>query len=101
MLMPLKVGKIIGLMRATFFKYPEEIRRLIYTTNNIESLNSSIRKVAGNKRIFPTDDAVLKSVFLAIENRLKKWTMRIQNWSTIFGQLSLRFKDRLDGVINM
>ena len=54
---------------ATLFKYPNEIRRLIYTTNPIESLNSSIRKVAGQKRIFPTDDAVTKSVFLAIENQ--------------------------------
>ena len=51
---------------STFFKYPNEIRRIIYTTNPIESLNSSIRKVTTPKRVFPTDDAVLKSVFLAV-----------------------------------
>ncbi len=63
---------------ATFFKYPDEIRRLIYTTNPIESLNSCIRKTTSTKRTFPSDDSVLKSVFLAVETRIKKWGL-LQN----------------------
>lgn len=83
---------------ATFFKFPSDIRRLIYTTNPIESLNSCIRKVAGPKRIFPTDDAALKSVFLAVQNRIKKWSTRPRNWSAIFGQLLIHFDHRLKEV---
>jgi len=81
---------------STFFKYPEEVRRLIYTTNPIESVNSGIRKVTGPKRHFPTDDAALKTVFLALQDRIKKWTMRIRDWNTIIGQLSIHFGDRLE-----
>ena len=84
---------------STFFKYPEEIRRIIYTTNPIESLNSSIRKVTSPKRVFPTNDAVLKSVYLAVETRLKKWTTRIRDWGIIWGQISIHFQDRIEGVI--
>ena len=87
---------------ATFFKYSAPIRRLIYTTNPIESMNSSIRKIAGPKRIFPTDDAVLKSVFLAVSDRLKKWTARLRDWSDIFNQLSIHFAHRLGkGALNL
>lgn len=85
---------------STFFKYPNEIRRLIYTTNAIESVNSSIRKYTGQKRIFPTDDSTLKSVFLAVDNRLKKWTTRTRNWGLIFNQLSIHFKERLEVSVN-
>lgn len=85
---------------STFFKYPDDIRTLIYTTNLVESLNSSIRKYAGQKRIFPTDDSAIKSVFLAIENRLKKWTVRTKNWNSVFNQLSIHFQDRLEVIIN-
>ena len=81
---------------STFFKYPEEIRKLIYTTNPIESVNSSIRKVARPKRIFPTNDAALKIVFLALQGRISKWTMRVRGWSTIIGQLSIHFGDRME-----
>ncbi len=84
---------------STFYKYSSDIRRLIYTTNPIESVNSSIRKVAGPKRIFPTDDAALKSVYLAIDDRMKKWTMRIQNWGSVFGQLAIHFGDRLEVIL--
>ena len=68
---------------STFFKYPEEIRSLIYTTNPIESFNSSIRRVTKNKTCFPTQDSLLKIAYLAVENILKKWTMPIKNWPTI------------------
>ena len=81
---------------ATFFKYPNEVRRFIYNTNPIESLNSSIRKVAGTKRIFPTDDSALKLVFLAVNNRIKKWTQRTRDWSLIINQLSIFFKERFE-----
>lgn len=81
---------------STFFKYPEEIRKLIYTTNPIESVNSSIRKVARPKRIFPTNDSALKMVFLALQGRIKKWTMRVRGWNMIIGQLSIHFGERLE-----
>lgn len=80
---------------ATFFKYPKEIRRLIYTTNPIESLNSCIRKTTTPKRLFPTDDSVLKSVFLAVDAKVKKWSTRTRDWHTIWGQLAIHFHERL------
>ena len=79
---------------STFFKYPDEIRRLIYTTNPIESLNSSIRKIAGPKRIFPTDDSALKSIYLVVEDKVRKWSMRTKNWNTIWGQLIIHFQEK-------
>jgi transposase-like protein len=84
---------------STFFKYPEEIRKLIYTTNPIESVNSCIRKVARPKRIFPTNDSALKIVFLALQSRSKKWTMRVRNWSMIIGQLSIHFGERIEACL--
>ncbi len=62
-----------------FFKYPEEIRKAIYTTNAIESLNYQLRKVTKNKLLFPTDDAIFKILYLAIRNASEKWTMPIKN----------------------
>ena len=59
----------------TLFSYPEEIRKIIYTTNAIESLNSVIRKSINNRKIFPSDQSALKVVYLAIQNASKKWTM--------------------------
>lgn len=63
-----------------FLGFPKEIRKIIYTTNSIESLNSQLRKVTKNKRSFPSDDAVFKNLYLAIEYIVRKWTMPIQNW---------------------
>jgi putative transposase len=80
---------------STFFKYPQEIRTLIYTTNPIESLNSCIRKTTNPKRLFPSDDAVRKSVFLAVQNRIKKWSMRTKDWGLIINQLLIHFDDRI------
>ncbi len=84
---------------STFFKYPEEIRKLIYTTNPIESVNSCIRKIARPKRIFPTNDSALKIVFLALQGRLRKWTMRVRNWNMIIGQLSIHFNERIEACL--
>lgn len=78
-----------------FFDFPVEIRKIIYTTNLIENLNGKIRKYTKNKLSFPTDDAVLKSVYLAIREATKKWTMPIRNWGVILNQFSLIFEQRL------
>jgi len=80
---------------STFFKYPEEIRRLIYTTNPIESFNSQMKKVCRNKGSFPNEESVYKLLFLAVENLSKKWTMKIHNWGLIFAQLSVLFEERI------
>ena len=79
---------------ATYFNYPAEIRRLIYTTNTIEGYYRQLRKVTKNKASFPTPEAVRKLFYLANQNITKKWTMPIQNWATILNQLAIRFEDR-------
>ena len=63
----------------TFFKYPQDIRKAIYTTNAIESLNSVIRRALKKRKVFPNDDAAMKMVFLAVKEASKKWTMPIHN----------------------
>lgn len=78
-----------------FFEYPDEIRKVIYTTNAIESLNMSIRKVIKNKRIFPSDDAVLKQLYLALKNISKKWTMPIHDWGAAMNRFIIMFEDRV------
>lgn len=78
-----------------FFDYPAEIRKIIYTTNLIENLNGKIRKYTKNKLSFPTDDAVMKSVFLAAREASKKWTMPIRDWGTILNSFLLIFGDRV------
>lgn len=78
-----------------FFDFPLEIRKIIYTTNLIENLNGKIRKYTKNKMSFPTDEAVMKSVYLAIREATKKWTMPIRNWGVILNQFSLIFEQRL------
>lgn len=78
-----------------FFSYGKDIRRAIYTTNAIESLNASLRKVIKNKRVFPSDDAAIKLLFLALRNISKKWTMPIQNWKPAMNQFSIMYEDRM------
>jgi transposase-like protein len=78
-----------------FLEFPLEIRKIIYTTNLIENLNGKIRKYTKNKMSFPTDDAVLKSVYLALRESTKKWTMPIQNWGIVLNQFMLIFEKRL------
>ena len=68
------------------FDFPIEIRKIIYTSNLIENLNGKIRKYTKNKLSFPTDDAVLKSVYFALREATKKWSMPIQNWGLILNQ---------------
>jgi putative transposase len=78
-----------------FFDFPLEIRKIIYTTNLIENLNGKIRKYTKNKLSFPTDEAVLKSVFLALREATKKWSMPIQNWGLILNQFLTLFEKRV------
>lgn len=80
---------------ATFFNYPAEIRRLIYTTNAIEGYNRGLRKVVKTKASFPTPEAARKLLYLANQNITKKWTMPLQNWANILNQLAIRFAGRL------
>jgi transposase-like protein len=80
---------------STFFKYPPEIRTLIYTTNPIESVHRQVKKVTKGKSSFPNEQALIKMVFLAVENAAKKWTMRQRDWSMIYSQLMIFFEDRL------
>jgi len=80
---------------STYFKYPEEVRRLIYTTNAVEGFHRMLRKYTKNKTVFPTDDSVRKSVYLSIEQITKKWSMPVRDWGIIIGQLMIFFDDRL------
>jgi transposase-like protein len=80
---------------ATFFNYPAQIRRLIYTTNAIEGYNRQLRKVTKNKSSFSTTQAVRKLLYLANVNIVKKWTRPIVDWPAILNQLAIRFEDRL------
>ena len=78
-----------------FFDYPAEIRRVIYTTNAIESLNMSLRKVSKNRGSFPNDEAVLKLFYLALQNISKKWTMPIRDWKAALNRFTIQFEDRM------
>jgi len=79
----------------TFFRYPVEIRKVMYTTNIIESVNSKFRKVTDARRVFPTDEAVLKSLYMAALDLEKKWVKPIRDWPVIYSQLAILFEDRL------
>lgn len=79
----------------TLFEYPPEIRKVIYTTNAIESLNSVIRKATKQRKVFPTDDSAMKVVFLAMQSAAKKWTMPIRNWKPALNRFMIEFGDRL------
>ena len=74
---------------STYFKFPEELRRLIYTTNAIEGFNRQLRKVTKSKAVFPTDDSLFKMLYLAMLDITKKWTGRRQDWSVIHAQLAV------------
>ena len=84
---------------STYFKYPQEVRTLIYTTNAVEGFHRMLRKFTKTKVIYPSDDAVRKSVYLSIQEISKKWTMPIRDWGGIIGQLIMFFGDRLQSQI--
>ncbi len=77
-----------------FLGYPEEIRKIIYTTNAVESVNSQLQ-VTKNKRVFPNDNAVFKSLYLAIYCMTKKWSMPMPNWNAAMAHFLIKFEDRI------
>ncbi|WP_330178558.1 IS256 family transposase [Candidatus Vondammii sp. HM_W22] len=79
----------------TLFGYPEDIRRAIYTTNAIESMNSVVRKAIKKRKLFPTDDSAMKVVYLAVQQASKKWTMPICNWKPALNRFMIEFEERL------
>lgn len=78
-----------------FFDYPPQIRKVIYTTNAIESLNASLRKVTKTRRSFPNDQSVKKVLYLALHQIAKKWTMPIRDWKQAMSQFTILFGDRI------
>jgi putative transposase len=80
------------------FDYPEEIRKIIYTTNAIESLNSVIRKAIKNRRIFPTDESALKIIYLAIQKASQKWTMPLRDWNSAMNRFAIEYEERFPDI---
>ena len=80
---------------STFFKYTPEIRKIMYTTNIVESLHMQLRKVSKTKTVFPTDDSLVKILYLATIGVTKKWTVPVRDWVLILGQLQIHFNDRV------
>ena len=78
-----------------FFDYPPEIRRIIYATNAIESVNMSLRKITKNRGLFPSDDALLKLFCLALANIAKKWTMPLRDWKATLTRFTIQFEERM------
>ena len=83
----------------TLFKYPDDIRKAIYTTNAIESLNSVIRKAMNKRKVFPTDESAMKVVYLAVIQASEKWTMPIRNWKPALNRFTIEFEHRLRDFI--
>ena len=84
---------------STFFRYPQEIRKLIYTTNMIESFHRQLRKVTKSKSIFPTDESLLKMLYLATMDVSRKWNSKVSNWGMILSQFTIYFENRLKDTI--
>jgi len=84
-----------------YFKYPEAIRRIIYTTNTIEAVHRQFRKLTKTKGAFPNQDSLLKLLYMGIQNASKKWTMPIQNWSLTLSQLAIFFEGRLENELGL
>lgn len=78
-----------------FFSYSEPLRKIMYTTNTIESLNRSFRKYTKTKSVFPNDESLMKCLYLATQNITKKWTTRYGNWDMILSELSIMFDGRI------
>lgn len=77
------------------FKFSADVRKVIYTTNAIESLNATYRKLNRQRSVFPSDTALLKALYLATFEATKKWTMPIRNWGLVYGELSIMYEGRL------
>ena len=79
----------------TFFEYPQEIRKIIYTTNAVESYHRMVRKFTKSKSIFPTDDSIRKVIYMSVKEISKKWTMPVRDWGLAYSQFAIFFEDRL------
>lgn len=88
-------GSVIDHASSRFFDYPAEIRKVIYTTNVIESVNMSLRKVTKSRGSFPNDEALIKLYYLALRNISKKWTMPTQNWKAVLNRFTIMFDERM------
>lgn len=86
---------------SVYFRYPEPIRKVIYTTNSIEAVHRQFRKLTKTKGGFPNDNSLLKLLFMGIKNAEKKWTMPIHNWQQTLSQLAIFFEGRLDGALRL
>jgi transposase-like protein len=86
---------------SVYFRYPEAIRKVIYTTNSIEAVHRQFRKLTKTKGGFPNDNSLLKLLYLGIRNAEKKWTRPIHNWRQTLSQLAIFFEGRLDGAIKL
>ena len=86
---------------SVYFKYPEDIRRVIYTTNAIEAVHRQFRKLTKTKGAFPNENSLMKLLYMGIQNASKKWTMPIHNWNLTLSQLSIYFEGRLDSVLDI
>ena len=78
-----------------FFAYPPEIRKVIYTTNAIESVNMSLRKITKNRGSFPSDEALIKLFYLALRNISKKWTMPLRDWKAALNRFTIQYEERM------
>ena len=79
----------------TFFRFPDEIRRIIYTTNAVESLHRQFRKATKNRLVFPNDDSLLNLLFLTVKGLSDKWTMSVKGWKNALSQFSILYDERL------
>ena len=86
---------------SAYFKYPEDIRRIIYTTNIIESVHRQFRKLTKTKGAFPNENSLLKLLYMGIQNASKKWTMPMRNWSLTVSQLAIFFEDKLNNHLDI
>ena len=84
-----------------YFKYPYQIRRIIYTTNTVEGFNRQIRKITKSKGVFPNDTALLKLIYLVTQNIMIKWTATIQKWALVIQQLAIHFEGRINIQLNL
>jgi transposase-like protein len=86
---------------SVYFKYPPEIRKVIYTTNIIESVHRQFRKLTKTKGAFPNENSLLKLLYMGIQNASEKWTMPVRNWNLTLSQLAIFFEGRLDDFLEV
>ena len=86
---------------SAYFKYPEPIRKVMYTTNSVEAVHRQFRKLTKTKGGFPNDNSLLKLLYLGIQNASKKWTMPVRSWNLALSQLAIFFEGRLDDVLDL